>query len=62
MKVYQTRLYPTDLTEAQWEQLQPLLPPANTTGRPRKLQLRLILNAILYVVVGGIQWRLLPHE
>ncbi|HYQ90993.1 MAG TPA: IS5 family transposase [Candidatus Competibacteraceae bacterium] len=62
MRVYQTRLYPTDLTEAQWEVLQPLLPPANTTGRPRKWNSRLILNTIVYVVVGGIQWRLLPRE
>lgn len=62
MKVYQKRLYPTDVTDAQWEVLQPLLPPANPTGRPRKLAMRMIINAILYVVVGGVQWRLLPRE
>src|SRR5512143_2421899 len=62
MKVAQKRLYPTDLSDAQWEMLQPLLPPVNPTGRPRKLAMRLIISAILYVVVGGIQWRLLPHE
>ena len=62
MKVYQKRLYPTDLTDAQWEVLQPLLPPAKATGRPRELARRLIINAIFYVVVGGIQWRMLPRE
>lgn len=62
MQVYQARLYPTDLTDAQWERLQPLLPPANPTGRPRELDMRLIIHAILYVVVGGVQWRLLPRE
>ena len=62
MKVYQKPLYPTDLTDAQWEVLQPLLPPAKATGRPRALAMRLIINAIFYVVVGGIQWRMLPRE
>ena len=47
MKVYQKRLYPTDLTDAQWEVLQPLLPPAKATGRPRELAMRLIINALL---------------
>src|SRR5512135_1409735 len=62
MKVYQKRLYPTDLTDAQWEVLQPLLPPPKATGRPRELAMRLIINAILSVVVGGIPWRMLPRE
>ena len=62
MKVYQKRLYPTDLTDAQWAVLQPLLPPTKATGRPRELAIRLIIHAILYVVVGGIPWRMLPRE
>ena len=54
--------YPTDLTDHQWKLVKELIPPAKTGGRPRSLEMRLVLNAILYVVVGGIQWRLLPRE
>ena len=50
--------YDTDLTEAQWAILQPLLPPAKRRGRPRTC-LRRILNAILYVLKNGCPWRLL---
>jgi putative transposase len=58
----QTKLYPTDLTDHQWELIKDLLPAPCARGRKRRLQFRTILNAILYVVVGGIQWRLLPRE
>ena len=58
----QTKLYPTDLTDHQWELIKDLLPAPYARGRKRRLQFRTILNAILYVVVGGIQWRLLPRE
>lgn len=54
--------YPTDLTDNQWKLVKELIPPAKSGGRPRSLEMRLVLNAILYVVVGGIQWRLLPRE
>ena len=54
--------YPTDLTDAQWKHAETLLPPAKNFGRPRTVELREVLNAILYVVRGGIAWRLLPHD
>ena len=54
--------YPTDLTDSQWEIIQEILPAANSKGRPRSLALRQVINAILYIVVGGIQWRMLPKE
>src|SRR5512135_3797065 len=54
--------YPTELTDNQWNLVKDLIPPAKSGGRPRSLEMRLVLNAILYVVVGGIQWRLLPRE
>ncbi len=57
-----TQLYPTDLTDGQWVIIQELIPPAKPGGRPRSLDMRLVVNAILYVVVGGIQWRMLPRE
>ncbi len=54
-------LYPTDLTERQWELLKRLIP-VSSTGRPRQLDMRCVLNALLYLVVGGVQWRMLPRE
>lgn len=55
-------LYPTDLTDSQWHLIKELIPPAKPGGRPRKLDMRQVLNAIFYVVVGGIPWRMLPRE
>jgi putative transposase len=57
-----TQLYPTDLTDRQWAVIQALIPPAKPGGRPRSLEMRQVVNAILYVVVGGIQWRMLPTQ
>jgi transposase len=51
--------YDTDLTDAQWALLQPMLPPPKKRGRP-PTDRRRVVDAILYVVNGGIQWRLLP--
>lgn len=56
------RPYPSDLTDAQWRSLEPLLPPAKPGGRPRAHPLREIVDAIRYVLRGGIAWRALPHE
>lgn len=56
------QLYPTDLTDSQWEIIQELIPKAKSGGRPRSLEMRQVINAILYVTVGGIQWRMLPKE
>ena len=57
-----TQIYPTDLTDSQWDYIKELIPTAKTGGRPRSLDMRQVINAILYVTVGGIQWRLLPKE
>lgn len=54
--------YPSDLTDAQWKLIEPLLPPASRRGRPRELVRRDIADAILYVVRTGCQWRQLPHD
>ena len=50
------QLYPTVLTDSQWDVIKELIPPAKPGGRPRTLDMRMIINAILYVVVGGIKW------
>ncbi len=54
--------YPTDLTDRQWDCIADHVPPAKSGGRPRTLDMRQVLNAILYVVVSGIQWRMLPRD
>ena len=56
------RAYPTDLTDAQWALLEPYVPIPKPGGRPAKHPRREIVNAMLYVLRGGIAWRLLPHE
>jgi transposase len=56
------RPYPTDLTEDQWALIAPLLPGPAWTGRRRTLDLREVVNALLYLLRTGCQWRLLPHE
>src|SRR3954452_23444758 len=56
------RLYDTDLTDAQWAILGPMLPPPPGGGRPRTTDLREVLNAILYVLRSRCAWDLLPHD
>jgi transposase len=54
--------YQTDLTDAEWRVIAPHLPMPCAKGRPRAWPLREILNAIFYVMRGGITWRLLPSD
>jgi transposase len=53
--------YPSDLTDAQWAVLKPLIP-VNALGRPRQIDMREILNAIFYLNRSGCQWDMLPHD
>jgi putative transposase len=58
--------YPTDITDAQWQLIQPFLPLAKsntlTGGRPRHADLRVMVNGILYLNRTGCQWRMLPRS
>src|ERR687886_1338725 len=54
--------YLTDLTDAQWSRIAPLIPPAKPGGRRRTVNVREVVNAILYFVRTGCQWRNTPHE
>jgi putative transposase len=56
------KAYPTDLTDKEWELLEPLIPPAKPGGRPREVDMREIVNAIVYQLRSGGAWRLLPHD
>src|SRR5919199_38626 len=54
--------YPSDLTDDEWRILEPLVPPVEWGGRPADHARREIVNAILYVLRTGCQWRYLPHD
>jgi transposase len=56
------RRYPTDLTDAQWALLAPLIPPPKPGGRPAVHDRRELVNAMLYWLRSGCAWRLLPHD
>ena len=59
---FERRRYPTDLTDAEWERVWPLLPPPAGRGRPPRTDLREVLNAIRYLARTGCGWRMLPRE
>jgi len=54
--------YPTDLSDAEWEKIRPLLPPEKPVGKQREVDLRSVLNAIFYRADNGIKWRALPSD
>ena len=54
--------YPSDLTDKQWEELGRLIPPARRGGRPRAVDMREVVNGILYVLRTGCAWRQMPHD
>ena len=51
---------PSDLTDAEWAVIAPFLPPPSHVGRPRRWKMRRIVEAILYLLRGGLPWRMLP--
>jgi transposase len=54
--------YPSDLTDAEWELVKPLIPRAKRGGRKREIVVRDVLNGILYVLSTACQWRALPKD
>ena len=56
------RFYPSDLSDAEWAILEPLIPAPKPGGRPAKVPRREIVSAILYVLENGIKWRAMPHD
>jgi len=56
------RQYPTDLSDAEWELIAPLIPDPKPGGRPVAHERREIVNALAYWIRAGCSWRLLPHD
>lgn len=54
--------YPSDLTNTQWKLIAPVIPATKPGGRPRKYDMREVVNALLYVNREGCSWRALPHD
>lgn len=54
--------YRTDLTDEQWAIIEPLIPPAKHGGRPRKVDMREVLNTLFYLDRTSCQWDMLPHD
>jgi transposase len=57
-----TQTYPSDVTDAQWALIEPHIPPVKPGGRPRKTDLRDVVDAIFYILRTGCQWRYLPKD
>ena len=57
-----THDYPSDLTDAQWALIEPHIPPVDPGGRPRKTDMRDVVDAIFYILRTGCQWRYLPGD
>lgn len=54
--------YPSDLTDAEWVLVEPLIPPAKRGGRRREVDVREVVNGLLYVLSTGCQWRAVPKD
>lgn len=62
MSTTNRKLYPSDLTDEQWELIELLIPQQRKGGRPRAVEMREVVNAMLYLSRSGCQWDMLPHD
>ena len=54
--------YPSDLTEEEWSHIEPLIPPAKRGGRNREVDVRQVVNGVMYVLSTGCQWLYIPKD
>jgi transposase len=54
--------YPSDLTDDEWGHVEPLIPPAKRGGNKRRVDIREVMNGIMYVLSTGYQWRAVPKD
>ncbi len=56
------KAYKSDLTDEEWQIIEPLIPPAKPGGHPRTVEMRQVVNAIFYLLRTGCSWEMLPHD
>jgi transposase len=56
------KIYPSDLSDVEWQLLEPLIPAQKPGGKKRTVNMREIVNAIFYLLHNGCTWRSLPHD
>ncbi|CAN2536210.1 hypothetical+protein [Methylocapsa aurea] len=54
--------YPSDVTDAEWALVEPLIPPAKRGGGKRTVEMRAVMNGLMYVLSTGCQWRAIPKD
>ena len=54
--------YKSDLSDKEWQIIEPLIPPAKPGGHPRTVDMREVVNAIFYLLRTGCSWEMLPHD
>src|SRR5512144_1640652 len=54
--------YPSDLTDAEWQHIEPLIPPAKRGGGKRRANMREVVNGVMYILSTGCQWRYIPKD
>jgi transposase len=54
--------YPSDLTDDEWSYVAPLIPPAKPGGNKRSVDIREVMNGIMYILSTGCQWRAMPKD
>ena len=54
--------YPSDLTDPEWQHIEPLIPPAKRGGGKRRVNMREVVNGVMYVLSTGCQWRYIPKD
>ena len=54
--------YPSDLTDGEWSHVAPLIPPAKRGGNKRTVDVREVVNGLMYILSTGCQWRAVPQE
>jgi transposase len=62
MEAVARKPYPSDLSDEQWELIEVVIPAARSGGRPREVDMREVINAMLYINRSGCQWDMLPHD
>ena len=54
--------YPSDVTDSEWALVKPLIPPVKRGGGKRRVEMRAVVNGLMYVLSTGCQWRAIPKD